>query len=623
MQEAMVMHSGDAEAPLAPMTKRRRAIQRRLAAILAVDISGFSILMAGDEEDTHRRVRGAMDRLSREVQKFHGSVISDAGDGLMAEFPSAVQAVKCALRIQADLGRRNARLPQEHRIEYRMGIHSGEIVLQQGRAGGNVVNVAARLEQSAEPGGIFLSGTVFDQVSAVIATRYDKVGEHRLRNIAHPVMVYSIAPEACLSWSGTPAPRHQAASLASPSDHDPRPSLAVLPFRALREDMADAYFAQGMVDDIIRLLGGLKELVVIERTATFAFAGSPLDLRHIGRELSVRYVLHGSLQRSADKLRIAVELCEATSGQVIWADRLDGDLSELFDLQDRIAMRVVGAVAPHVRERELSRGLRKHPSSMTAYDLTLQALDQIYRMERDSFFRARALLRQAVMQDPRYAPVYSYIAYWHLFRVGQGWSDDFAADTTAAAQAAQAAVERDQSNALGLAFYGLTQAYLMKNFATAIDMLDRALVASPSCAWAQAISSLTCSYVGDRDNAMKRAQQAVRLSPLGPDAYFYEHVLSMAHYFSGQYEEAIAWGQLSDAHCGAQASNLKGLTSNLKCLIASLVAVGRVDEARLVGQRLLRLDPKFGVSLFRSRTPFFGEEQEGLVRRLLMAGLPD
>ncbi len=437
----------------------------------------------------------------------------------MAEFPSAVEALKCALRVQADAGKRNARLPPEQRIEYRMGINSGEIMLQQGRPGGNAINVAARLEQIADPGGIFISSSVFEQVSNVVATNYESMGERRLRNIRQPVMVYRIAPDTCVAWSVTPVVSRRETRSVEPVDDDYRPSLAVLPFRTLMKDQADAYFAEGMVDDIIRLLGGLKELLVIARSSTLGYTGSPLDLRRVGHELDVRYVLHGSLRRLGDKLRIAVELSEAESGHLIWADRLDGELSEVFDLQDRIAMRVVGAVAPHVRERELNRGMRKHPSSMTAYDLTLQALDLFYRMDRASLVRARQLFEQAVQHDPDYAPAYSHLASLHIRLIGQGWSADEMGDRNRAAEAAGMAIARDRNDALALAIYGHLQSYLLKNYEAAQNYLERALAAGPSCAWAWAYSSLTHGYLGDVATAITRAEWATRLSPLGPDAF--------------------------------------------------------------------------------------------------------
>ena len=341
----------------------RRRIERRLAAVLSLDVLGYSALMVRAEEDTLRRVGVELDRVSREVGRSHGRAFAFAGDGLMAEFPSAVEALKCALRVQAAAGRRNAKLPPEQRIVFRIGINSGEIILQKSRIGGNAVNIAARLEALAEPGGVCLSAAVFEQVQRAVPASYEPVGEQRLKNIRDPVMVYAIRAAACSSWITMPVlPRQSAPGLAAPeAGGEYRPSLAVLPFRTLQRDQADAYFAEGMVDDIIRALGGLKDLVVISRSSTIGFARLPLDVRRVGHELDVLYVLHGSVRRSGGALRIAVELSEAQTGGVIWADRFDGQLSDLFDLQDRIALRVATAIAPQLRERELGRALRKHP----------------------------------------------------------------------------------------------------------------------------------------------------------------------------------------------------------------------------------------------------------------------
>ena len=395
-----------------------------------------------------------------------------------------------------------------------------------------------------------------------------------------------------------------------------RPSLAVLPFRTLQKDQSDAYFAEGMVDDIIRALGGLKDLVVIARSSTQTFAGAPLDLRRVGYDLDVQYVVHGSVRRSGTMLRIAVELSEAQSGQVIWADRFDGEITDLFDLQDRIAIRVATAVAPHLRERELTRALRKHPASMTAYDLTLQALDQLSRMDRSALERARELLEQAIEVDPDYAPAYSRLASLHLRWIAQGWSEDELADRKTAASNARLAIERDRNDAVALAIYGHIQSYLLKDYSIATDYLDRAMAVGPSCALAWGYRSLTCGYLGDYPTAVTQAERAVRLSPLGPDAFWFEHFLSQAYYLSGRYEEAVAWARMSDAHNAAN-------YSNQRCLIASLVALNEVDEARQVGRRLLQLVPTFRLTTFRARTPLPGAVRDEFAERLKHAGLPE
>jgi TolB-like protein/class 3 adenylate cyclase/Tfp pilus assembly protein PilF len=599
----------------------RRRLERRLAAILGADIMGYSALMERDEEETHSRVGAELERFRREIEKSHGRVFSFAGDGLMAEFPSAVEALKCSLRVQAEAGKRNAKLPTEERILFRIGINSGELVLQRGRTGGTAVNIAARLEQIAEPGGICLSSSVFEQVRRIVTASYEFLGEQRLKNIREAVAVYGIPAATCNAWPGMPTlPRLTGSAIpdirSAENAAEYRPSLAVLPFRTLQKDQSDAYFAEGIVDDIIRALGGLKDLLVIARSSTQMFARAPLDLRRVGHELDVRYVLHGSVRRSDRALRIAVELTEAQSGQVIWADRFDGDLAELFDLQDRIALRVATSIAPHLRDRELSRALRKHPASMTAYDLTLQALDFFHRMDRASIAQARELLEQAAAHDPDYAPAYSHMASLHMRWIGQGWSDDEMADRRKAANAARLAIERDRNDAIGLAIYGHVQSYLLKDYTAATDYFNRALTVGPSCAWAWGYSSLTCGYLGDYETAVARAERAVRLSPLGPDAFWLEHYLSQAYYLSGRYEDAVGWGRMSTAHAGAN-------TSNLRSLIASLVAIGEMDEARTVAQRLLRLVPTFRLLPFLARTPLRGAVRDLFAERLRIAGVPE
>jgi adenylate cyclase len=599
----------------------RRRFERRLAAILGADIMGYSALMERDEEEAHHRVGAALDRLRREIEKSYGRVFSFAGDGLMAEFPSAVETLKCSLRVQAEAGKRNARLPADQQIRFRIGINSGELVLQRGRTGGTAVNIAARLEQIGEPGGICLSGSVFEQGRRIVTAGYEFLGEKRLKNIKDPVAVYVIRAARCSAWMGMPAlPRQTGSTIPDTGPAEAgveyRPSLAVLPFRTLQKDQSDAYFAEGMVDDIISALGGLKDLVVIARSSTQIYAGAPFDLRRVSHDLDVRYVVSGSVRRSGTMLRISVELSQAESGQVIWADRFEGELADVFELQDRIAIRVATTVAPHLREIELSRALRKHPTSITAYDLTLQALDQLSRMDRASLERARKLLEQATAVDPDYGPAYSRMASLRLRWVAQGWSEDEFADRTMAASAAQLAIRRDRNDAVALAIYGHIQSYLLRDYSIATDYLDRAMAVGPSCALAWGYSSLTCGYLGDYATAIARAERAVRLSPLGPDAFWFEHFLSQAYYLSGRYEDAVAWARMSDAHNSAN-------SSNLRCLIASLVALGEVNEASQVGRRLLQFIPSFRLTTFRSRTPLPGDVRDLFAGRLKLAGLPE
>ncbi len=536
----------------------RGRVERRLAAIMGLDVSGYSRMMARDDEDTHQRVGQELGRVVRHIKKVQGRLFSFAGDGLMAEFPSAVSAVRCALRVQDEAAERNAKLPAGRRIHYRIGVNSGEIVIQAGRPGGHAVNIVARLEQIGEPGAVCLSGLVYDQVSKVVPGHYRCIGDQVLKNIPEAVTVYVLTP---------PSPDSR--------EEEYRPSLAVLPFRMLGPDQEDAYFAAGMIDDIVHTLAGLRDLLVIARRSTSGFSGSALDPVRAGTDFGVRYVLHGSVRRVGDRLRISAELCETQVGLVLWSERFEGAGDDLFVLQDQIAVRVAGTIAPQVRDRELRAAMRKHPASMTAYDLVLQAMDLFYQMRRDSYDRAYELLQAAIAHDPGYAPAWSNCAYWHVSRIGQGWSPDVAIDAQAAARTASAALDRDPNDAQALAIYGHMQSYLFKDYDRAMNFLDRAMVAGPNCALAWCLASLTSGYVGDNAPAVQRAEHALRLSPMAPDLYWYETVLAQAYYINGRYDEAVL--------AGRRAFDDKiDFTAALRMLTASLVAVGDLPEARLV-----------------------------------------
>jgi adenylate cyclase len=589
--------------------------ERRLAAVLGADIKSYSALMAEAEEDTHARVGDVMDRVRREIEKSHGRIFTFAGDGLMAEFPSAVEALKCALRIQADVAKRNAGGDASRRLEFRIGLNVGEIITQRSRTGGHTVNIAARLEAIADPGGICLSAGFYDQVHRIVVARFQAAGAQKLKNIREPVAIYRISPEACRDWAGMPALPRALPSAAPEAAAEYRASLAVLPFRTLQQDQADAYFAEGMVDDIIRSLGVLKDLLVIARSSSHVFAGTPLDLRRISHELDVRYVVHGSVRRAGDALRIGVELAEAPAGQVIWADRFDGNMSELFDLQDRIAIRVATAVAPHLRERELHRALRKQPENMTAYDLTLQALDRMQHMDRDSLRAAQRLLEEAIACDRFFPLAHAHLAALLMHLIAQGWDSDESAARAAAEQAAQAALDRDRNDAFAIAVFGHFQSYVHHDYRAADAYLERAIAVGPSCAWAWGYSSVTRGYLGDIEQAVARAERAVRLSPVGADAFWFEHYLSQAYYLSGRYEDAAGWGRMS-------ASRSDRNTSNLRCLIASLVALGELGEAEKVTRLLLAVSPGYSLTLFRARTPLAGAVADLFAERLRRGGVP-
>jgi adenylate cyclase len=581
--------------------------QRRLVAVLAADVVGYGRLTEAHEESTHgwlMRLRSEV--LDPGVAAHRGRVIKNTGDGFLAMFDSAHEATQCALALQRSVISKTAEQPPDQRISFRMAVNIADAIIEKDDIYGDGVNVAARLQAYSEPGGVVVSGAVAEQIGSGLGVGAIDLGDLILRNHARPVRVFALRVQAAL-------PRLIGDAF---SGSEPRPSIAVLPFRKHQTDPEESYFADGVVEVIINALAALKELFVISRGSTLGYAGATVDARAIGRELGVRYVLYGSLRRSRGRVRIGTELSDTETGTIIRADQYDGRLDELFELQDRISSNVVKTIAPNVQERELVRALRKHPQNMTAYDLVLQALDLLYRMDADSFSRARGLLQQAISHDPAYAPAYSYTAYWYIFRVGEIGSADPEADSAAGARYAAAAIERDPNDALALAIYGHVQSFLLKRYDRAVSYLDRALQAGPSSAMAWTMSSATRGFIGDGLLAIQHAEQGLRLSPLDARLFWHEGILAQAHYVNGEYEKAVAW-----AYSAVARNNSIRFTH--RTLIASLAALGRVDEAAGTARRLLNVQPDFKLGPYEKTCAFQGTILKEWIERLRAGGLPD
>jgi transcriptional regulator with AAA-type ATPase domain/TolB-like protein/Tfp pilus assembly protein PilF len=370
-----------------------------------------------------------------------------------------------------------------------------------------------------------------------------------------------------------------------------RPSIAVLPFRVEGEDQAGSYFGGGIVEDIIGALASLRELHVISRTSTLRYGGAGVDVRLVGRHVGVGYVLSGSVRRSGARLRVGVELAETTRGTVAWASHFDGVTEDLFALQDQISARVATTIAPHIREAQLSRALRKRPDSLEAYDCVLRGLSQLYQLDREDFAQARTWLDQAIVLDPGYAAPYALLAAWHVVRVHQGWSPDPASDNAESMRLATVALQRDSFDAMALALCGHAKALLLHEFDEAITLFDRAIAASPSSAIAWTRSSPTYSYIGDAREAIRRAQQGLRLSPLDLHVFYPHTSLGIGFYVAGEHDEGAQWGRK------AREENPR-YTANLRFLAANLAAAGHAEEAREVSQALLAIEPGFQVGRF-------------------------
>ncbi|WP_162268462.1 adenylate/guanylate cyclase domain-containing protein [Bradyrhizobium manausense] len=579
---------------------------RKLVAVLSADVAGYTTLMEAAEEDTHSRLMQILSEfVEPKIADHRGRIVKNTGDGFLATFDSAKAAVDCAVEIQKSVARTSATVSSPP-ILFRMGINLTEVIVEANDIFGDGVNLAARLQASAEPGGILLTAAVAEHVRTEKQLSLTDLGELKLKNMNRLVRAFGIAA----------AGRVQSPVAKLTALPDDRPSLIVLPFQLEPNSAEDAWFAEGIIEGIIHILSGIENLFVISRGTSLAYAGMAVDPRAVGRQLGVRYALSGVVQRAKGRLRVFTELSDASTGRLVRSDRRDGMLGDMFEMQDRIASEVVTAIAPAVRGRELARAMRKPPDSLTAYDLLLRALDLLYRLQPETFDRARGFLQQAMADDPGYGPAYSHAATWHMFRIGQGWSTNSAVDAEEARRCAAAALERDPNDPVALAIHGQMLSFTQRDYATALNFLDRAIAASPSCHMAWTLSSTTAGWIADGKRAVEHATRAMQLSPLDPFAFFTEHMLSQGHYINGDYQQAIAWGQRAVAHNSM-------LTSNLRTLAAALVAYGDLDAAREIARRILALDPNFSLMTFAARSPMSAKVLESHVPRLRAAGLPD
>jgi adenylate cyclase len=583
-------------------------LERRLSAIAFVDIVGYTILMAQDETATHAQWMDLLNQILRPKAEAHrGHVVKSTGDGVLAEFPSVLDAVEWSLEIQRHIETQSwAKGSAVSPIIFRIAVHLGDVIATEDDIYGDGVNVAARLLEHTQPGGIVLSEAVYDLVRGSAGSGARDLGLLTLKNFENPVRAYALPPH-----TGPIGGRLQA-------QDSTLPSIAVLPLQNLSGDPADYYFAEGIVEDIVVSLAGLRELLVISRTSTVIYAQRQVDVRDVGRALGVRYVLTGSVRRSPRLVRVSVQLCDSRTGASLWADTSEVSPGELFEVQDRVVRRIVAGIAPYVRSAELQRAMRKRPENFTAYDYTLRALAVINSLNVDTFTKAREFLEKALVEDPDFAQAAAWAARWHSLNVGQGWSDDLAADATRAAELAKRAIELDSHNAIGLATYGHLRSFLFHDYDTALVYFERALVACPNSSLALILSAGTLSYVGRTTEAVRSAEHALRLSPFDQSLFYYYTFLGLAHYADQSYEQAVKWTRMS-------ASENPRYTANLRFLIAALVALDRLDEARTAAACLLRHEPKFTLTRYeRTVQPFREPELKAqLLERLARAGLPE
>ncbi|MGA9429660.1 MAG: adenylate/guanylate cyclase domain-containing protein [Xanthobacteraceae bacterium] len=581
------------------MTEAR--IERRLAAILAADVAGYSRLMGIDEEGTLTALKGLRRELiDPKIAEHRGRMVKTTGDGMLIEFASAVDAVRFAMDIQRVMAERNATTPEDRRIEFRIGINVGDIIVDEGDIYGDGVNIAARVEPLAASGAICISDNVYQQIKGKFTLDVSDMGEHQLKNIAQAVRVYGVRLDGT---STRPA-------LALPD----KPSIAVLPFQNMSGDPQQEYFADGVVEDIITGLSRIKWFFVIARNSSFAYKGRAIDVKRIGSELGVRYVLEGSVRKSGDRVRITTQLIDSVTGSHVWAERYDRKYDDIFALQDDITSSVVGAMEPNLRLAEIERAKRKRPESLTAYDLVLQAhADTFSRMPAQSK-KALVLLNRALLLDSTYALAHAFAAECHhSIYLRENMREEHRLE---AIRHAEAAVACGQDDATALTFAGFTIGMEGRDRATALTLFEQALLVSPSSAHTYLCGSIVLAFGGQAERAIEWAERALRLSPFDPWRATALIGLAFGRFHLGQYEDAVA-----AARKAVQAS--PGFSIAYVAFAAPLVKIGSLAEAKSAATKLLELQPTFRFSRHFAELAVAPELATALGDALRLAGLPN
>jgi adenylate cyclase len=558
---------------------------RRLAAILAADVAGYSRLMGEDEAGTARALRDHRSVADPLVAEHGGRIVKTTGDGMLIEFGSVVGAVQCAIGLQELAAERNMGLPDQRRMEWRIGVHLGDVLVEGDDILGDGVNIAARLEGIAEPGGICISEDAFRQVRGKVAVEFTDIGEQSLKNIARPLRVYRIGQAAAPEQVGAPI-----GVLPLPD----KPSIAVLPFANLSGDPEQEYFADGMVEEIITALSRIRWLFVIARNSSFTYKGQAVDVKVVGRELGVRYVLEGSVRKAGGRVRITAQLIDASSGAHLWADRFDGSLEDVFDLQDKVASNVAGVIEPALQTAETGRSAHRPTKDLTAYDLYLRAYAMILSSTQRAV-EALGLMEQAIERDPHYGPALAGAAICYYRLCHDSSTKDPETDARKGADFARRGLQMARDDPGTLVNAAVVLAYFGEDIGATIATVEHALTLNPSFARGWYINGILRAWAGEPDIAIEHYEASLRLNPRGGIGWVIAGI-GIAHFLSRRYDRAIPkllFGIQQDPEHPAA----------YRHLAACYAHTGRFDEAQGIIQRLRMIVPCLAPSIIPYRNP--------------------
>jgi TolB-like protein/class 3 adenylate cyclase/tetratricopeptide (TPR) repeat protein len=555
--------------------------------VLMVDIKDSVRLMEEDEVDTVQRWLRLVKQVESTVLPPHGGrLVKSQGDGMLLEFQTVRPALQAAFAIQHAAAQANAGVPPQRQMHLKMGAQVGELIADERDVYGHDVNLAARLATLAGGGEIVVSSNVRDQLTPALDADIEDLGERRLKNVQQPIRAFR-------AWPPGLAARRSVSPKARMGD---RPSIAVLPFRNLSGDAQHDMLGEVIADDVIGHLSRVAELAVISRLSTTPFRDLAYEPANIAEVLCVRYLLTGKMQFAGARLRLTTELIEAEGGRVVWADRFDGSITDIFDLQDEMSLSVAKRIVPFVRELELKRARTHRPEHLTAYERTLQAVDFLHRGSPADMEQARMMLEAAIQSDPSFVAPYAWLARLYVLRVGQGWSPDVQHDASAARRLVDSALEKDGTDPWVLSVSGLVAAYLDKDLETGIANFDKALNVNPSSASAWVWSTSAHAWLGQGDEAVKRSHRAIELSPFDPHMYAFTSIAGTAYAVAGRYDRAIDY-------CRRSLRENRMFASTHRILTIALALSGQVEEARQAAGELLAIEPALTVNRFRNRYP--------------------
>ncbi len=570
-------------------------VKRKLTAILSADVKGYSRLMAEDEEWTVHTLNTYKDVMRGLIQQHRGRVVDAPGDNILAEFASVVDAVQCAVEIQQVLRAKNAMLPENRRMEFRIGINLGDVIEEGEQIYGDGVNIAARLEGLAEAGGICISGSAYEQIENKLPLRYDYLGEHEVKNLTKPVRVYRVQIE---SEAVARKPLEVASKEKMAFPLPDRPSIAVLPFVNMSDDPKQEFFSDGMTEEIITALSKIPYLFVIARQSTFAYKGKPVKVKQVSEELGVRYVLEGSVRRSGDKVRITAQLIDAMTGYHLWAERFDRDLKEIFALQDEITMKILQSTRAKLTEGEQAlRG--KPPRNLEAYLKLLESQEYIQRFNLEGNIMGKQFAEEAIALDPEFAAAYYALACTHMMDVWLGSNKSPEESLDKAVELTQKAISLDPKDPRHYAFIGYLYA-LKRDYDRAVADGEKALALDPGGADAHAWLGTILNIADRPKEAIPLFEKAIRLNPFGPTWYFLN--FGNSYRLTGQFQEAIAQFKKG---LGLAPNNIVGHL----CLAGTYSLLGRDDEAHAEAEEVLRTNPKFSLKSFAKMLPFKNQTQ--------------